>query len=83
VNTPATVLIVDDEPLNIDLLEQELAAAGYRTLSAAGGEEALSKAEKLAPDLILLDIMMKDLDGYAVCARLKAGEATRAIPVIF
>jgi formate hydrogenlyase transcriptional activator len=79
----ATVLIVDDEPLNVDLLEQELAAAGYRTLSAASGEEGVSKASKALPDLVLLDAMMADLDGYAVCERLKAGEATRAIPVIF
>ncbi len=79
----ATVLIVDDEPLNVDLLEQELAAAGYRTLSAASGEEAIAKAAKAVPDLVLLDVMMADLDGYAVCERLKASEATRAIPVIF
>ncbi len=82
-NTTATVLIVDDEPLNVDLLEQELAAAGYRTLSATSGEEALAKAVKAAPDLVLLDVMMAGLDGYAVCERLKAAEATRAIPVIF
>ena len=82
-NTAATVLIVDDEPLNVDLLEQELAAAGYRTLSAGSGEEAIAKAAKAAPDLVLLDVMMAGLDGYAVCERLKAAEATRAIPVIF
>ena len=82
-STAATVLIVDDEPLNIDLLEQELAAAGYRTLSAASGEEAIAKAAKGVPDLVLLDAMMAGLDGYAVCERLKAAEATRAIPVIF
>ena len=79
----ATVLIVDDEPLNVDLLEQELAAAGYRTLSAGSGEEAIAKAAKAAPDLVLLDVMMAGLDGYAVCERLKASDATRAIPVIF
>ncbi len=78
----ATVLIVDDEPLNVDLLEQELAAAGYRTLSAANGEEALTVAKAL-PDLVLLDVMMEGLDGYAVCERLKANDATRTIPVIF
>ena len=82
-NTAATVLIVDDEPLNVDLLEQELAAAGYRTLSAGSGEEAIAKAAKAAPDLVLLDVMMAGLDGYAVCERLKASDATRAIPVIF
>jgi DNA-binding NtrC family response regulator len=79
----ATVLIVDDEPLNVDLLEQELAAAGYRTASAANGEEAISTAVKTMPDLILLDVMMAGLNGYAVCTRLKANDATRSIPVIF
>jgi formate hydrogenlyase transcriptional activator len=82
-NTAATVLIVDDEPLNVDLLEQELAAVGYRTLTAESGEEAIAKAAKAVPDLVLLDVMMAGLDGYAVCERLKASEATRAIPVIF
>jgi formate hydrogenlyase transcriptional activator len=79
----ATVLIVDDEPLNVDLLEQELGAAGYRTLGATSGEEALAAAAKRQPDLILLDVMMTGIDGYETCQRLKAGEATRAIPVIF
>jgi DNA-binding NtrC family response regulator len=78
-----TVLIVDDEPLNVDLLEQELGAAGYRTVAAASGEEALAATAKHAPDLILLDVMMGGIDGYETCRRLKAGEATRAIPVIF
>jgi DNA-binding NtrC family response regulator len=78
-----TVLIVDDEPLNADLLEQELGAAGYRTVSAASGEEALAAAAKHAPDLILLDVVMGGIDGYETCRRLKASEATRAIPVIF
>ena len=79
----ATLLIVDDEPLNLDLLRQELGAAGYRTLSAAGGEDALRLAEKELPDLVLLDAMMPGLDGYETCRRLKALEATRSIPVIF
>jgi DNA-binding NtrC family response regulator len=79
----ATVLIVDDEPLNVDLLEQELGAAGYATLSAASGEEALATAAKVQPDLILLDVMMRGIDGYETCRRLKADETTRAIPVIF
>ena len=79
----ATVLIVDDEPLNVDLLEQELAAAGYRTVSAAGGAQALALAAEKGPELILLDARMPGIDGYETCRRLKAGEATRAIPVIF
>jgi DNA-binding NtrC family response regulator len=77
------VLIVDDEPLNIDLLEQELGAAGYRTVSARNGDEALALVTISPPDLILLDVMMGSLDGYQTCERLKAGPATRGIPVIF
>ena len=81
---PATLLVVDDEPLNVDLLEQELGAAGYRVVSAVNGEEALSAASSARPDLILLDVMMPPgPDGYETCRRLKAAEATRAIPVIF
>ena len=79
----ATILIVDDEPLNVDLLEQELSGAGYRTICATSGEEAVETALKNPPDLILLDVMMDGIDGYETCRRLKAGEATRAIPVIF
>ena len=79
----ATILIVDDEPANVDLLEQELADAGYRTLPAISGEGAIDICLKETPDLILLDVMMGGIDGYETCRRLKAGEATRAIPVIF
>jgi DNA-binding NtrC family response regulator len=79
----ATVLIVDDEPFNVDLLAQELGAAGFRSLSAASGEQAVSMAAQEQPDLILLDVMMRGIDGYETCRRLKANEATRAIPVIF
>jgi formate hydrogenlyase transcriptional activator len=79
----ATVLVVDDEPLNVDLLEQELGAGGYRTASASSGEEAVALAARTQPDLILLDVVMPGIDGYEACRRLKASEATRAIPVIF
>src|SRR5687767_13557115 len=79
----ATILIVDDEPANVDLLEQELADAGYRTLPASSGEVAIGICLKEKPDLILLDVMMGGIDGYETCRRLKAAEATRATPVIF
>src|SRR6267143_1802876 len=78
-----TILIVEDVELNRDLLQQELGAAGYRTVSAANGEETLSLVAKARPNLILLDVMMPGLDGYAVCKRLKESDTTRDIPVIF
>ncbi len=78
----ATVLIVDDEPVNVDLLEQELGAAGYRTIAAGSGEQAVALAAQKQPDLVLLDVVMPGIDGYETCRRLKASEATRFIPVI-
>ncbi|MGH8679329.1 MAG: response regulator [Burkholderiales bacterium] len=78
----ARILIVDDEPLNIDLLEQELAELGYSTVTAVNGKEALDKVASDHPDLILLDVMMPVLDGYTVCRRLKHFDETRLIPVV-
>jgi DNA-binding NtrC family response regulator len=78
----ATVLVVDDEPFNVDLLEQELRAAGYRTISASSGEGGVALATQAQPDLILLDLLMPEIDGYEACRRLKASDATRSIPVI-
>jgi adenylate cyclase len=79
---PAKILIVDDESLNIDYLEQELEDLGYQTVSATNGQEALVKVATEAPDLILLDVMMPILDGFAVCRILKENEETRFIPVV-
>ncbi|NOT54000.1 MAG: response regulator [Deltaproteobacteria bacterium] len=78
----AKILIVDDEPLNVDLLEQELADLGYATVSATRGQEAIEKAIMEEPELILLDVMMPGLDGFAVCRLLKADERTQLIPVV-
>lgn len=78
----AKILIVDDEPFNIDCLEQELEYLGYDTVSAANGRAALKRVDVEAPDLILLDIVMPEMDGFEVLARLKANERTRDIPVI-
>jgi len=77
------VLVVDDEPFHVDRLRQELDAIGYRVISAANGEQALSAVARERPDLILLDVMMHGLDGYETCRRLKAAEETKTIPVIF
>jgi DNA-binding response OmpR family regulator len=83
VNSLAKILIVDDEPLNVDLLEQELEDLGYQTVSASNGKEALTKVAAEAPDLILLDVMMSGMDGFTVCRLLKEKEETQLIPVIF
>lgn len=79
---PPTILIVDDEPLNIDYLEQELEGFEYRVLTAANGQQALERVRAEAPDLILLDIMMPVMDGFEALGRLKADPASRDIPVI-
>lgn len=76
------ILIVDDEPQNLAALQQILSGE-YRLVFARNGAEALKAALKHLPALILLDIEMPDLDGYAVCRALKADERTAAIPVIF
>jgi DNA-binding response OmpR family regulator len=76
------ILIVDDEPFNVDYLEQALADLGYETLSAANGQEALAKVAADAPDLILLDVMMPVMDGFTVCRLLKAQDETRLIPIV-
>jgi DNA-binding response OmpR family regulator len=76
------ILIVDDEPFNVDYLEQELEELGYETISAANGQEALEKVAAETPDLILLDVMMPVLDGFTVCRILKDHEETRLIPII-
>ncbi len=76
------ILIVDDEPFNVDYLQQELEEAGYETTAAANGQEALRRVTLDAPDLILLDIMMPIMDGFQVLSYLKANPCTRDIPVI-
>jgi len=77
-----TILIVDDEPFNVDFLEQELEDLGYLTISASNGLDALQMTEEQSPDLILLDIMMPGIDGFEVLTRLKADDGSRHIPVI-
>jgi serine phosphatase RsbU (regulator of sigma subunit) len=76
------ILIVDDEPLNIDYLEQELDDMGYATISAVNGQDALDKVQAESPDLVLLDIMMPVMDGFSVLAKMKADPSMRDIPVI-
>jgi two-component system, sensor histidine kinase and response regulator len=80
---PATILIVDDLPSNIGVLYHALANAGYRLRIADNGTSALQSIEAQLPDLVLLDVMMPDLDGFEVCSRLKSNPDTLDIPVIF
>jgi len=77
-----TILIVDDEPTNVDMLSQELEEEGYNLLTAYDGEEALIKVQEYQPDLVLLDIMMPNVDGFTVCRILKGSGKTMLIPVI-
>ena len=79
----STVLVVDDSPDGLQILN-EILKRQYEVRLARSGEQALQAAQqKPQPDAILLDIMMPGMDGYEVCSRLKANDATRDIPVIF
>jgi DNA-binding response OmpR family regulator len=77
-----SILIVDNEQRNRDLMQIMLAAEGFQIESAASGEQALAMIELRAPDLILLDVMMSGMDGYQIAARIKGSRATRHIPII-
>jgi len=77
------ILIVDDEPENLLLLERILAGHGYQVRTATSGARALEATQLQVPDLILLDILMPEMDGYEVCRRLKAYDGTRDVPVLF
>lgn len=81
-NKVARILIVDDEPFNVDYLEQELEDLHYETLTAVNGKEALEKISSELPDLVLLDIMMPVMDGFSVLQAVKADAETRNIPII-
>ncbi len=76
------ILIVDDDPLNVKLLAAKLASEEYEIIRAYSGKDALEKVERELPDLILLDIMMPELDGYEVTKRLKDSPRTKNIPII-
>jgi two-component system sensor histidine kinase/response regulator len=81
--TAPKILVVDDQPVNVQLLKRRLERDGMQAISAHRGHDALALVAKDWPDLILLDVMMPDMDGIEVCQRLQANEDTRPIPVIF
>src|SRR3546814_1955017 len=72
-----TILIVDDNPVNLSVVVDHLEEHGFQVAVAQGGEEALRRAELIEPDLILLDVMMPGIDGFETCRRLKANETTQ------
>ncbi|MEM8549711.1 MAG: hybrid sensor histidine kinase/response regulator [Verrucomicrobiota bacterium] len=81
--TPAKILVVDDQPINIKLLQRKLEREGYDVHTAYNGLECIEAVQNNPPDLILLDVMMPEMDGIEACQRLKANEDTKSIPVIF
>src|SRR5690625_4260594 len=77
------ILVVDDQPINIQLLQRMLEREDMDVLTAQSGKECLEKVEAETPDIILLDVMMPGMDGLEVCRQLKQNEMTKSIPVIF
>ncbi|MEM9066372.1 MAG: response regulator [Planctomycetota bacterium] len=80
--TPGRVLLVDDHPQNLELLQAYLEEFGCVVDTATDGLEALAAVERQAPDLIVLDVMMPRMSGFQVCQKLKDSDATRSIPVV-
>jgi CheY-like chemotaxis protein len=77
------ILVVDDQPINIKLLQRKLERQGMEVLVAYNGRECIDSVQKTTPDLILLDIMMPEMDGIETCQRLKSNPSTETIPIIF
>jgi two-component system, sensor histidine kinase and response regulator len=81
--TDTRILIVDDTPANIQALAAILKSKGYQISAATNGKQALEALARMQPDLILLDVMMPEMDGFETCRQLKASERWHHIPVIF
>ena len=81
-NDPARILVVDDTPMNVKLLEGVLAGHGFAVITAPSGAIALERVRDEQPDLVLLDVVMPEMSGYEVCRRLRADEATRLLPIV-
>ena len=80
---PATILIVDDHPTNLQILDSALSGAGYRVRVEVEGKLAIQQVKHNPPDLILLDVMLPDLNGFEVCQQLNADPRTAQVPIIF
>ena len=77
------ILIVDDQPINIKIVQRRIERAGMDVLAAYNGEDCLRVVEEQRPDIILLDVIMPGMDGFETCQRLKANPETADIPIIF
>src|SRR5215475_1520364 len=82
-STSARILVVDDTPANIQTLTSILKEHGYQLSVATNGRQALEAIEKVHPDLVLMDVMMPEMDGYEACSRIKASPSWRDLPIIF
>jgi len=82
VENSARILLVDDEPANLELLESILQPAGFTVLRASGGQEGVEMARARKPHLILLDLLMPEVTGFDVVAALRGDESTRSIPIM-
>jgi CheY-like chemotaxis protein len=76
------ILVVDDDNLNRDIVKTRLEAAGYEVTEAVNGEDGVNLAQKLLPNLILMDVMMPKVDGLLACRMLKSNEKTKNIPIV-
>jgi DNA-binding response OmpR family regulator len=81
-SSPPRILLADDNPEGLELLEAYLSSTAYEVQTAADGEETLRKVQEFRPDLILLDVMMPKISGFEVCKRLKGNAATSSIVVL-
>src|SRR6267378_4687613 len=81
-STSGRILVVDDVPRNVRLLEAVLTGEGYEVVSAGSGADAIEAIAANPPDLVLLDIRMPDMDGYEVCRRLRADPAAQFLPIV-
>ena len=80
---PATILVVDDQPVNVQILRKRLERENLAVIAAHSGEAAIAAVRDHRPDLILLDVVMPELDGIEVCRRLQSVEENRSTPIIF
>ena len=81
-NSP-NILIVDDTPANLRLLDEMLSALGFRNRLVTSGRQALSAARRAVPDILLLDILMPGMDGFEVCREFKADPLLKDVPILF